>query len=148
VNGLKHQKDKHSDFLFISTNIGRHGTAIEFACLMYTRLAPMENGYDKDYFCDGGRSFGGRGRSRDFASRANRAACGGRHCRHPQRHPGILLSSTLLPPTLLSSVLLPSTLLPPALASLLVAPRLSALLVMPAPSHGAVPLPQGPLHDR
>ena len=76
--------------------------------------AEGENDNDTDCFCDGGRSVGFRGRFRDFASCADRAA-DGRHCRrYRRRHAGVLLSPRLLPS---------------ALASLLLALRLSALLV-------------------
>ena len=99
-----------------------------FCIVLYSGFAPREDNNDTDCFCDGGRNFGYRSRFRDFASRADRAAFSGRHRRHSRRHPGILPSSVLPPSVLLSS----SASLSPTLASLLVASRLSALLVRPA----------------
>jgi hypothetical protein len=99
-----------------------------FACFMPALVAPKENDNDQDYFCYRGSSLGRGGRFRDFTSRTNRAAFIGRYRWQQQRRTGILLSSVL--PS--SSALLSSALLPPTLASLLVAARLSALLVMTA----------------
>jgi hypothetical protein len=70
-----------------------------------------ENDNDQDYLCHGGRSAGFRGRFRDFASRANRAAFDRSSDRRRQSHASLLLLPSSLPP-------------------LLVAPRLPALLVM------------------
>ena len=74
-------------------------------------FAPKGEDNDKDCFCNGGRCAGFRGRFRDFASRADRAA-GGHHLkRYWFCHSGVLaswlgLASSLLARPLGSSALL------------------------------------------